>query len=96
MNSNDDKIVVHQFMGAEKEATLETNEGIFSDHARNTIEIDFSKVKKEQPEKCLEIGNLNEIIYGNVEDTELEDSKTFLDGFVEDNKKIWDRNSFLE
>ncbi|KAL3276107.1 hypothetical protein HHI36_020827 [Cryptolaemus montrouzieri] len=44
----------------------------------------------------LEIGNLNEIIYGNVKDTELEDNKTFLDGFVEDNKKIWDRNSFLE
>ncbi|KAL3276100.1 hypothetical protein HHI36_020820 [Cryptolaemus montrouzieri] len=92
MNSND-KIVVHQFMGAKKEETLETNE-IFSEHARNTIEIDFSKVKKEQPDKYLEIGNLNEIIYGNVEDTELEDSKTFLDGFVEDNKKIWDRNSF--
>ncbi|KAL3276112.1 hypothetical protein HHI36_020832 [Cryptolaemus montrouzieri] len=67
MNSNDDKIVDHQFMGAKKEETLE-----------NTIEIDFSKVKKEQPEKCLEIGNLNELIYGNVENTEFEDSKTFL------------------
>ncbi|KAL3276116.1 hypothetical protein HHI36_020836 [Cryptolaemus montrouzieri] len=86
MDSNDDKTFVRQFIKAKTE-TLEANE-ILTEQLENSFKIDFTKVKTEETEDC----DSNKSIYEEVDSTE--DSKIFLEGFIEEDRKIWDRDSF--